>query len=232
MLKCAEVGISDEYVSRAEELIWPGKLLGVGVRNYIVPIQPRWAAHLFDEELASQDLFGAATRVAISYENVYYRGKVPRVLKAPGRVLWYVSGDRRYKGSRKIRAWSSLKEVVIDSAKNLFKRFEQLGMYEWRDVKAGAKGDANAQIMAERRCWGRDELVLAFNLYCRMPFGRMHRGNADVVRLAKLIGRTPSANGRPISGGILRSFRSPGRVPMFRLRRRKRSRGFFGRGRW
>lgn len=43
------------------------------------------------------------------------------------------------------------------------------------------------------RSWTRDELLLAFNLYCRLPFGRMHRGNFDIVALARGIGRTPSA---------------------------------------
>lgn len=44
-----------------------------------------------------------------------------------------------------------------------------------------------------RRGWTRDELLLAFNLYCRIPFGRMHRNNPEIIHLASLIGRTPSA---------------------------------------
>lgn len=45
----------------------------------------------------------------------------------------------------------------------------------------------------ERRNWTREELILAFNLYCRLPFGRLHRGNSDIIALAKRIGRTPSS---------------------------------------
>lgn len=41
--------------------------------------------------------------------------------------------------------------------------------------------------------WSRDELVVAFNLYCRTPFGRLHKGNSDIIKLAQAIGRTPSA---------------------------------------
>lgn len=41
--------------------------------------------------------------------------------------------------------------------------------------------------------WSHDELILAFNLYCRTPFGRLHRSNPDIVMLSKAIGRTPSA---------------------------------------
>lgn len=45
----------------------------------------------------------------------------------------------------------------------------------------------------ERRNWSRNELILAFNLYCKTPFGRLHERNPDVIELAKLIGRTPGA---------------------------------------
>jgi putative restriction endonuclease len=43
------------------------------------------------------------------------------------------------------------------------------------------------------KSWTRDELLLAFNLYCRTPFGRLHRNNPEIILLAKKIGRTPSA---------------------------------------
>lgn len=41
--------------------------------------------------------------------------------------------------------------------------------------------------------WTRDELLLVFNFYCRTPFGKLHRGNPDIILLAQRIGRTPSA---------------------------------------
>lgn len=44
-----------------------------------------------------------------------------------------------------------------------------------------------------RRGWTRDELLLAFNLYCKIPFGRMHRGNPEIIQLASVIERTPSS---------------------------------------
>lgn len=44
-----------------------------------------------------------------------------------------------------------------------------------------------------RRNWNRDELILAFNLYCKLPFGRMHSRNPQVIKLAKLIGRSAGA---------------------------------------
>jgi HNH endonuclease len=44
-----------------------------------------------------------------------------------------------------------------------------------------------------RRDWTRKELIVAFNLYCKIPFGRIHIRNPLVIELAKAIGRTPSA---------------------------------------
>ncbi len=44
-----------------------------------------------------------------------------------------------------------------------------------------------------RKNWTRDELLVAFNLYCRTPFGRIHTGNAEIVTTAALLSRSPSA---------------------------------------
>lgn len=44
-----------------------------------------------------------------------------------------------------------------------------------------------------RRDWTRQELILAFNLYCKTPFGRIHTRNPLIIELARAIGRTPSA---------------------------------------
>lgn len=44
-----------------------------------------------------------------------------------------------------------------------------------------------------QRGWSRDELIVAFNLYCKIPFGRIHNRNPPIIELAHAIGRTPSA---------------------------------------
>ena len=46
-----------------------------------------------------------------------------------------------------------------------------------------------------RRNWTREETILAFELYCQTPFGKIHKENPDIIELAKLINRTPSAVG-------------------------------------
>lgn len=47
--------------------------------------------------------------------------------------------------------------------------------------------------MPPRTGWTRQQLLVAFNLYCQMPFGKMHSRNPEIIKYAKLIGRTPSA---------------------------------------
>lgn len=44
-----------------------------------------------------------------------------------------------------------------------------------------------------RKNWTREETILAFELYCRMPFGKIHDTNEEIMGLAELIGRTPAA---------------------------------------
>ena len=47
--------------------------------------------------------------------------------------------------------------------------------------------------MAVRTGWTHQQLLVAFNLYCQMPFGKMHSRNPEIIKYAELIGRTPSA---------------------------------------
>lgn len=54
------------------------------------------------------------------------------------------------------------------------------------------KVDLPNNIMSPNR-WTKEQLKLAFNLYCQLPFGKLHSRNAEIVELAGLIGRTPSA---------------------------------------
>jgi putative restriction endonuclease len=41
--------------------------------------------------------------------------------------------------------------------------------------------------------WTREELIIAFNLYCKIPFGKIHIHNPEIIALSKILGRTPSA---------------------------------------
>lgn len=41
--------------------------------------------------------------------------------------------------------------------------------------------------------WQEEELLLTLHLYCRTPFGKLHQSNPEIIQLANIIGRTPSA---------------------------------------
>jgi putative restriction endonuclease len=47
--------------------------------------------------------------------------------------------------------------------------------------------------MGKQIPWTRNELVLALNLYLKLPFGKMHSRTPEVIRLASLIGRSANA---------------------------------------
>lgn len=44
-----------------------------------------------------------------------------------------------------------------------------------------------------QKLWTRNELILAINLYYKLPFGQMHSGNKEIQKLASQIGRTPGS---------------------------------------
>lgn len=46
--------------------------------------------------------------------------------------------------------------------------------------------------------WTKEQSILAINLYSKIPFGQMHNRNADVIELAQLIDRSPSAVARKL----------------------------------
>ena len=46
---------------------------------------------------------------------------------------------------------------------------------------------------ATSRPWTRVELIVAFNLYCQLPFGRLHQRAPEIIRLAVLFDRSPGS---------------------------------------
>jgi len=45
----------------------------------------------------------------------------------------------------------------------------------------------------KRKLWTREELIVAFNLYCKISFSKINYRNHLIIKLAEAIGRTPSA---------------------------------------
>ncbi|HTV43383.1 MAG TPA: HNH endonuclease [Candidatus Sulfotelmatobacter sp.] len=48
-------------------------------------------------------------------------------------------------------------------------------------------------MAGKHKDWTREEHILAFNLYCKIPFGQIHMHNPRVIQLAKLLGRRAGA---------------------------------------
>lgn len=134
-----------------EQLLAPLKLdVGDSIPSFIVPIQPRWAARLFDIPLAEYDMFTPQPHVLVRHENVYYRAARRNGLTVPARILWYVSRDspRGKTIVSAVRAVSYLDEMTIDNPKPIFRRFERLGAYQWAQVFELAGNDLNKPVMA------------------------------------------------------------------------------------
>ena len=41
--------------------------------------------------------------------------------------------------------------------------------------------------------WTREHFLIALNLYCKLPFGKLHKGNKLIIEVAQKMGRTPSS---------------------------------------
>ena len=111
---------------------------------YLISIKPSFGRNLVDRHLSSSDMFGGDPDVLLRWSNVYYRAATHhKMLTAPGRILWYVSGN-----TREIAAVSHLDEVVLDRPKELFRRFRRYGTFEWRHLYETCGGDLSKKVMA------------------------------------------------------------------------------------
>ena len=116
-------------------------------QNYfLIPIRPGYALNLFDRQQSSQDLFGGKPSILLRWANVYYRAATHhKMLKAPGRILWYVSGHRR-----EVICVSHLDKVEIDTPRELIRRFKKYGTLEWEDLDKMCGGDIARKLMVLR----------------------------------------------------------------------------------
>jgi len=137
-----------ESVGELERIIWPGILVGAGVRCYIVPIQRRWATPLFDVQAAAEDLFPPDASRLLRFESAYYRAAKPRVIaNGYGRILWYVSDQEGDRLSKQIRASSLVRTLHVDIPKNVFRRYRRFGVFEWEAVSALGRRGNGASMM-------------------------------------------------------------------------------------
>ena len=125
-----------------EDRFWPLKIRGSDIPCVVVTINDHWAAKLFDSELAMSELFAVDPHRVLNRENVFYRHKDKWPKSNPKRILWYVSRTNTF------RACSRLLNVERDSAFQLFRRYQRLGVYEWEDLIRTIDGDPHGELMA------------------------------------------------------------------------------------
>ncbi len=123
-----------------ERYLSPLKIKDLEIPSYIIPIKPHWAEQLFndrsEEKLA---LFEPEYELLLNRENVYYRSATPKIINAPARILWYLSENKTTREKGSIIAASYIDEIFIDKPKKLFKQFEKLGVYKWKDISDAAR---------------------------------------------------------------------------------------------
>lgn len=139
---------SDISFFQLERALFPAKFSDLDIPCIVIPIKPIWAKHLFEHYLANEQLWGAKPELSWNKENVYYRSKNPNREKAPSRILWYISDDKKSSRSMAITACSYLDEIYTGNPKHLFKMFKRLGIYEWENVLGVAKKNIEKEIKA------------------------------------------------------------------------------------
>jgi len=139
------------HAFQLEKLLWPMKVVDAEIACFVVPIKPNFAKQLFDTKTAKAELFGVTPQLIWSNENVYYRHVAPNVEDVPARILWYASADPDSPRQKAIVASSYLNEISIGPAKELYRKHQKFGVYEWtRYLAKLVKGDAWKKIKVLR----------------------------------------------------------------------------------
>ena len=113
---------------------------------FLIPIRPIYATSLIDKRKVAHRPVVDKPDVLLRWDNVYYRAATHhKMLTTPGRILWYVS-----KPDKQVIAVSSLDEVIIDTAQELFRKFHEFGTLEWQDLYEMCNGNPLKEFMALR----------------------------------------------------------------------------------
>ena len=120
-----------------ERTLAPAKILGLGIPNYLVPIKRPFASQLLGHPAS---LMSRPDDLGLSREHVYYSSR-RGIVKPPGRILWYVSGQV----APAVIAASMLVETRVDTPAKLHRLYSRLGVWTLQDIEAAtANGKAAA----------------------------------------------------------------------------------------
>lgn len=147
-MKEVESDLTKETLFDLERLFWPAKIQELSLPVCILPIKPRWARELITSKDSQISLFGVPEKI-LQTRRVYYRSsRQSNLIQAPGRILWYVSGDSNFGSTKCVVATSLIDEIEIAPVNKLFPKYERFGVYKWKDVLMAAKNNAETNIMA------------------------------------------------------------------------------------
>lgn len=122
---------SPQQAADLERVHWPLKIRESGLPCFLVPIRPEPADLLFGR---AQALWDTDPELGLSRQHVYYRAPRPVALKAPGRILWYVSGS-----VGEVVAASRLDQVLVAHPGTLYRRFRRLGVLGLKEIADQAR---------------------------------------------------------------------------------------------
>lgn len=123
---------SGVIAAELERVSWPLKIRDADLPCFMIPIRPGPAQELFG---LTPMLFARNSELGLSRKHVYYRSPVPRAIEAPGRVLWYASGDRRT-----VVASSRIDSVDVAHPSTLHRRYRRFGVLDRSVIEGRAKG--------------------------------------------------------------------------------------------
>jgi ribosomal protein S18 acetylase RimI-like enzyme len=110
-----------------ERIWWPAKITDSELKSYLIPIQQRYSGDLLG---VPAGLLPRNEALGLAREHVYYKSPGGTPVKAPARLLWYMSGGgRTTPHPPSVIACSQLDEVVVGSADELHARFQHLGVW-------------------------------------------------------------------------------------------------------
>ncbi|QEG43204.1 GNAT family N-acetyltransferase [Roseimaritima ulvae] len=117
-----------------EHQLWPAKIRsGDSVPCVAIPIRPVWARALFDPNLGQVEFWDEDAHLLLNPTNAYYTASRPNI--EYGRILWYVSSDENYPGSKHARATSQLTRRVIGPPLQLYREFRHFGVYQLTEIQ-------------------------------------------------------------------------------------------------
>ena len=129
-----------------EHRLWPAKIRSGGrVPCIAIPIRPTWARALFDPNLGQVEFWDEDANLLLNPTNAYYTGARPDIDQ--GRVIWYVSWDDNYPGSKQIRAVSQMTRRVIAPPLQCYREFRHFGVYRLTDIE-GLANPKRPDVMA------------------------------------------------------------------------------------